>query len=114
MDDDAPDLPALGRYPTLAAFLQGYLHQDYEVEHGSAPAAVRAWRHDAGGAGAARLLEEWRGFMAATRGWTLEARADVLVDDLGSAWTPQSSRELRALSRAVIAAARPRHDRGKY
>jgi hypothetical protein len=88
-------------FPQLSAFVQGYLHQDFVVVHGTVADAARAWREDAGEAAAAALRDEWFTFLSATRGQTVAARATWLVEHLGGAWMPQSRRELSALTRAL-------------
>lgn len=105
--DEGPRIDA-ARFPTLAEFVQGYLHQDFEIEHGALREAVRAWRDDVDQAAAQQLLDEWRAFLAATRGWNVAARADALIEDIGGAWAPQTRHDLATLSRALIAARRRR------
>lgn len=81
-------------FPGLAALVGGYLHQEHEIEHGSAAAATWAFCREAD-------LEE---IADAARGWELvellgrergpAAAAHLLVERFGSAWRPQAPGEL--------------------
>ena len=87
---------ATSEFPQLHRVFSGYLHEDYGAEHGSAEAALRAFRDDASPA-------EWRRFereaLRLAR-LTLERSFDdvcKLPHELGSRWTPPSREALIAL-----------------
>lgn len=85
---------------TLQRFLDGYLHQDFRLEHGDAVAAARAFAGDASEA-------ERRWARAALDRFTEWART---VDEaawraewktLGGAWRPADLGAIRAVSDAL-------------
>jgi hypothetical protein len=102
-DEQEPRLDA-ERFPCLATFVPGYLHQDLIVVHRDAAGAVEAWREDAGSEAAQALALEWRRFLAATDGLDLAARTRVLEASFGGAWAPQTAEEFDALTAALTAA----------
>ena len=83
-------------FPALERVFSGYLHEDYAVEHGSAEAALRAFREDAS-------PTEWRRFQRDVKrliAWAGDRDFDdvrTLVERLGSRWTPPSREALVAL-----------------
>lgn len=92
---DAPD-----EFPALRAFLSGYLHEDFVVEHGTPEGALRAFMCDAGagarralGAEVARFVDKARG-----RPWSQVRRQFI---QLGGAWTPPSRAAVDALFAAL-------------
>lgn len=94
-------LSASERFPALAQFVAGYLHQDFVAEHGTPAGAVLAFLKDANDEERAAFRAEARQFLeaAAFRRW-----ADVTQTfaDLGGAWLPQSRADLLTLIRTVL------------
>lgn len=76
------------RWEELAELCQGYLHQDFTPEYGSADAAIRAWHGDAPLARRIRVASEWRSFLNVTRGLPFAARVAALREIAGGAWDP--------------------------
>ncbi len=91
----------------LRSLLDGYLHQDFVVEHGSAVAAVRAALADARGADATAVSSEWRSFLNITSGMDVETRARVLRELAGGAWAPATAAEFEEVSAELRDAWRP-------
>ena len=94
-----PPLPAIGiamLAGALAAFLAGYLHQDFVVTHKTPAGALQAFLADANARERDALREEWRQLLADLDGlaWREAARAFTA---LGGAWQPSSRRALLAL-----------------
>lgn len=89
-------LPTPERFPHLAAFLAGYLHQDFVVTHKTPAGALRAFLADASARERDALRQEWRQLLADLDGlaWREAARAFTA---LGGAWQPSSRRALLAL-----------------
>jgi CdiI immunity protein len=88
------------RFPRLADFSEGYLHQDVLQEYGSAEEALRRYLEDAGAAEAAQLRSEWRRLLkqcAAHRGRSLVFFQGAFRN-LGAAWIPQTAAELDSIS----------------
>ncbi len=85
-------------WSNLRAVLDGYLHQDFVVEHGSAAAAIRAWLADAHGENATAVASEWRSFLNITAGADVEARARALREAAGGAWAPATAAEFEEVS----------------
>lgn len=87
-------------FPTLAAFVPGYLHQDFDV-CGGVEGALAAWRADTSAGAVDDLAREWRIFLSATEGLDVETRGQLLEEAFGGAWAPRSDTELHALTRAL-------------
>src|SRR5260370_42222054 len=51
-------------FPALRAFFEGYLHQDFRDEYGSAVGAARAFWKDASDSELAAVRKEWRAGLA--------------------------------------------------
>lgn len=83
-------------FPELRKVFEGYLHEDFVAEHGSAAAAIEAFRADASVAEAHVFREEARRFLTATRALDF---ADVqrLLTRIGSRWIPGSREQLEAV-----------------
>jgi len=81
------------RFPELRRVFEGYLHEDFVAEYGSAAAAVDAFRADAGAAEARAFRDEARRFLAATSALDF-AEVQRLVTRVGSSWIPGSRGEL--------------------
>ncbi len=84
------------RFPALRRVFEGYLHEDFLVEHGSAAAAVRAFTADASPSERRLFRDEARRFLAATSALEF-GQVQRLVARLGSRWVPDSRAELEAL-----------------
>lgn len=91
-----PRRAATPAYPALGRFLDGYLHQDYRLEHESPVEAARAFRRDATAAQEARVAAELERFLAAAAEWPEERWQRALVR-IGGAWRPEALDDLRAL-----------------
>jgi hypothetical protein len=82
-------------FPELQRVFAGYLHEDVLVEHGSAEAALRAFRADASAAELRRFQKEVKRFLAQTS--TLEFdTVRARLHQLGSSWVPRSREALVA------------------
>jgi hypothetical protein len=89
-------------WPHLASLCDGYLHQDFTAEHGSASGAVQAWLADAGRDGAMALSSEWRTFLNVTHGMGVDARARALRNLMGGSWAPASAEEFDVVSTLLV------------
>lgn len=89
-------------WPNLESLYGGYLHQDFEVEHGSASSAVQAWLADASPTEARALSSEWRTFLNLTHGMDANARAQTLRDLVGGSWAPGSDTEFEVVSALLM------------
>lgn len=76
-------------FPALYAFLSGYLHEDFVVEHKTPRAASRAFVRDARPAEQRALQQEAARFIAISGDWPWR---DVrrAFSDLGARWAPKS------------------------
>jgi hypothetical protein len=86
--------------PHLAAFLSGYLHEDFLLDYDSPSAALAGFLSEANATERRRLARDWATFAAAVEGrpWT-EVRAAFAA--LGGAWRPSSRAALHAAFAAV-------------
>jgi hypothetical protein len=93
---EAP-LPPL---PHLAAFLSGYLHEDFGLDYDSPSAAVAAFLSECNPAERRGLAKDWRTFSTATeeQPWRDVRRA---FSALGGAWLPSSRAALRSAFSAL-------------
>lgn len=83
-------------FPHLRAFLGGYLHQDFLLDHPSAADALRAFLAEANAAERQALRDDWRAFRAAIEGASWRDVRDRFAE-LGGAWLPASRRALLGL-----------------
>jgi CdiI immunity protein len=83
-------------YPALMEFLPAYLHEDFDVEYGSAARAFAALVSDASGDQIRNVKEEWTALRQALSGQPLTDVQKGLAQ-LGAAWQPQSEEELQAV-----------------
>jgi len=88
--------PAEAEFPALRAFLSGYLHQDFTLEHASPSDALSAFLASASDDDRDALRHEWHAFVAASkdRPWRDLRQA---FSDLGGAWRPPSRAALYEL-----------------
>lgn len=89
------------RFPHLSAFLSGYLHQDFTLDHKTPADALRAFLADANAEERDALRRDWRSFLDASGGlqWRYMRAA---FSRLGGAWQPGSRSALLALFEALI------------
>ena len=91
-----PRRPRPADYPAVAAFLRGYLHEDFAAEHESAAAALTCYLEDSSPQERAALAAESVRLLAAVS--KMRARdLPRLVSALGGAWQPEDGEEVRAL-----------------
>ena len=83
-------------FPALRRVFGGYLHEDVLAEHGSAEAALRAFRADASPADLRRFRKDVTRFLAQTASFDLEELRAALYQ-LGCRWIPSSREALVAL-----------------
>ena len=84
------------RFPELKRVFEGYLHEDFVAEYGSAAAAIDAFRNDATAAEARAFGKEARRFLTVTRALDF-AEVQHLVTRVGSRWVPGSREELETV-----------------
>lgn len=97
-------LPTAKQYPALARFLDGYLHQDFKLEHRTARAATTAFIGDATAREVANVARELERFMEAVAKFPWSERRDA-VARVGGAWRPATIAELAAVQAALRTAA---------
>ncbi|MEO5894501.1 MAG: contact-dependent growth inhibition system immunity protein [Vicinamibacterales bacterium] len=97
-------LPAGFELPALAAFLAGYLHEDFVAEHDTPEGAIRAFSRDATAGERRQLATDLERYLALSAGWSWR---DVRRGwtGLGGAWAPRSRHALSVFAAAVAAAA---------
>jgi hypothetical protein len=84
-------------FPELSQVLQGYLHEDFVIEHGSAHDAIAAYKADASTEERARFGREAVRFIRMVRGTRISAIRRILAREFRSAWEPRSVAELRGV-----------------
>jgi hypothetical protein len=85
------------RYPALRAFARAYLHEDFEPEHGTPEAALEAFLSAATPAERRALRGEAGRLDRRIAGWPVARVRALLQDELGSAWWPVRTRDVRSL-----------------
>ena len=98
-------MPARSELPALAAFLSGYLHEDFVAEHDTPEGALRAFARDATAGERRQLATDLERYLALSAGWSWR---DVKRgwSGLGGAWTPPSRHALSVFAAGVAAASR--------
>ena len=97
------------RYPTLRAFTRGYLHEDFEAERGTPGAALEAFLAAATAKERQAIAREATRLGRRISSWPVARVRELLRDDLGCAWWPARTSEVRALlARAAHTPASPR------
>ena len=95
-------MPSPSELPALAAFLSGYLHEDFVAEHETPEGAIRAFARDATAAERKQLARDLKRYLVMSadwswrdirRGWT----------GLGGAWAPRSRQALSEFEARVDA-----------
>jgi len=93
-------------FPSLMAFLRGYLHEDFPEEHGSLRGAVEAFCRDASLDERQQLVTELEALLRALHGHPARELRHFVTTELGSRWEPGSRDELAELLELVRAAGR--------
>lgn len=83
--------------PALAAFVGGYLHEEFAYDHGSATGAAWAFARDAEIETIAAAAREWELLEALAARCPVPEVADLLAHRFGSAWQPLTRAELAAV-----------------
>ena len=89
-------------FPALRAFFEGYLHQDFRDEYGSAVGAAQAFREDASDLELVAVRKEWKKWRAGLA----KASPDEIgqaARKLGAAWQPQVAKDLDYVEMALNA-----------
>ena len=95
-------MPSPSELPALAAFLSGYLHEDFVVEHETPEGAIRAFAHDATAAERKRLARDLNRYLALSADWSwLDIRRGWT--GLGGAWAPRSRQALSQFAARIDA-----------
>jgi hypothetical protein len=84
-----------GALPLVAAFLRGYLHQDWEADYETPEDARDAFLEDASPDERREFLRECEAFHTLTSSLDLADLVTVLQVALGSAWQPEDPAEVR-------------------
>ncbi len=84
--------------PSLAGFLGGYLHEDWQLEFGSAAEAVYAFIGEADLDDVEELAGDWAVLVAATRDLDLERTNSLLRERFRSGWSLTSKNEIEAVA----------------
>lgn len=85
--------PRLAAFPHLQAFLAGYLHQDFLLDHPTPTDALRTFLAEANATERRALRDDVRAFLAATDGASWRDLLAAFVA-LGGAWLPPNRRAL--------------------
>ena len=83
-------------FSELRRVFEGYLHEDFVAEYGSAAAAIAAFRADAEAAEARAFRDEAQRFLALTSALDF-AEVQRLITRVGSRWIPASREELESV-----------------
>lgn len=92
--------------PTLAGFLGGYLHEDWQAGFGSAAEAAYAFIGEADLDDVEELAADWAVLVEATRDLDLEALNRLLRERFRSGWHLTSKTELEAVQQELEKALR--------
>jgi hypothetical protein len=87
-------------YVALSAFLSGYLHEDYYLEHRTPDGAMGAFCINASPGQRSARRADCERFLAVTKDWPLR---DVKkgLKELGGSWAPRSRAALEAVFSSV-------------
>lgn len=80
-------------YPRLGEFFDGYLHQDFRDEYGSAVAAAKAYCDDGSHQQVVEAQSEWARLRKNLAGQSMGKWQEALRK-LGGAWQPQTEDDL--------------------
>jgi hypothetical protein len=89
--------PTPDAFPHVVAFLRGYLHEDFAQEYGSAAEARDAFLEDCTPAERRAFREECARLAENLAAMSMPEARRVLTQVLGSAWSPASREDVRAL-----------------
>jgi hypothetical protein len=81
-------------FKTLAAFLQGYLHQDFREEHKTPKAALKAYCRAAAPGEIKRLRAESARFLRESKAWPFSAVQETLRRAFHCGWLPRRRADL--------------------
>jgi hypothetical protein len=95
-----PTRPSPRSFPALAAFLSGYLHEDFALDYRTPDGARRAFEKDASDKERRALRDETKRFRDLTKDWARNDRLAAFTG-LGAAWLPASDGELTAFLEAL-------------
>jgi uncharacterized membrane protein len=84
-------------FPTLTAFVRGYLHEDFPEIHGSVRDAAAAFSRDASPDERRLLAQELESLLRATTDRPARELRRFVAAELGSRWEPGSRQDLVAL-----------------
>lgn len=90
----APEVTRVA-FPLVAAFLRGYLHEDWAADYESAVEAREAFLADASAEERHAFALECGAFQTLTARLTVDEMVRVLHESLGSAWQPADLAEVR-------------------
>ena len=88
-------------FPAFAAFVRGYLHEDFAEVHGSVSAAAAAFCADANPVERQALAQELSKLVTITADRPLSEFQRFVQRELGGAWNPDSQTELEDLVKLV-------------
>ena len=92
--------------PSLAGFLGGYLHEDWQLDFGSAAQAAYSFIGEADLDDVEELAADWEVLVEATRDLELEAVNRLLRERFRSGWHLASKLELAAVTQELERALR--------
>lgn len=92
--------------PSLAGFLGGYLHEDWQLDFNSAAAAAYAFVGEADLDDVEELAADWEVLLEATRDLALDATNRLLRERFRSGWHLASKLELGAVAQELERALR--------
>ncbi len=92
--------------PSLAGFLGGYLHEDWQLEFSSVAAAAYAFIGEADLDDVEELAADWEVLLEATRDLALDATNRLLRERFRSGWHLASKLELGAVAQELERALR--------
>ena len=92
--------------PSLAAFVGGYLHEDWQLEFGSAAEAAYAFIGEADLDDVEELAADWAMLVEGTRDLDLEALNRLLRERFRSGWYVTSKSEIEAVQQELEKALR--------
>lgn len=92
--------------PSLAGFLGGYLHDDWQLDHESAAEAAYAFIGEADLDDVEELAADWAVLVAATRELDLEAINRLLRERFHCGWHLAAKTELEAVAQELESALR--------
>ena len=84
-------------FPTLTAFVRGYLHEDFRQVHGSLRGAAAAFSRDASPEERRQLAQELESLWHAVADHPARELRRFVTAELGSRWEPGSREELAEL-----------------